>query len=292
MCSTCCWVIKAFLREGNSSVAKKLLDQMTELGLSPDRIFYTTILEHFCKFGNLDKAYGVFNDMIEHGITPDVISFNALISGLCRYCRVTEAMKLFEDMQTYKIWDQMMDKGFTLDRDVSDTLIKASCSVDESTSSDESPGLDLPDGLLHFRNNLLELLVDICQLLHPTTFLFFGGLPSSNISMSLREIEAKLFALNAVSEIILQEGEAFDFSLIMQLVSAFSDRPSSELKGFMCCMYIDRWQMLLAPFQDGSLFFQVMVDPCYYFLQEGFLNPFVHMLVPLLFVKFVKMLQL
>ncbi|CAN7020251.1 unnamed protein product, partial [Brassica rapa subsp. trilocularis] len=166
--------------------------------------------------------------------------------------------------------------------------------VDESTSSDESPGLDLPDGLLHFRNNLLELLVDICQLLRPTTFAayFFGGLPSSNISMPLREIEAKLFALIAVSEIILQEGEAFDFSLIMQLVSAFSVRPSSELKGFICVIFLDRWQMLLAPFQDGSLFFQVMVDPCYYFLQEGFLNPFVHMLVPLLFLKFVKMLQL
>ncbi|KAG5391914.1 hypothetical protein IGI04_021877 [Brassica rapa subsp. trilocularis] len=137
--------------------------------------------------------------------------------------------------------------------------------VDESTSSDESPGLDLPDGLLHFRNNLLELLVDICQLLRPTTFgvpslhnsqtlldsvfardyYFFGGLPSSNISMPLREIEAKLFALIAVSEIILQEGEAFDFSLIMQLVSAFSVRPSSELKGFICVVYVvgsfSRW---------------------------------------------------
>ncbi|CAN7064189.1 unnamed protein product [Brassica oleracea var. botrytis] len=112
--------------------------------------------------------------------------------------------------------------------------------VDEFTSSDESPGLDLPDGLLHFRNNLLELLVDICQLLHPTTFvskLFFGGLPSSDVSMPLREIEAKLFALNAVSEVILQEGEAFDFSLIAQLVSAFSVRPSSELKGFLCVVY-------------------------------------------------------
>lgn len=58
--------------------------------------------------------------------------------------------------------------------------------------------------------------------------------------MPLREIEAKLFALIAVSEIILQEGEAFDFSLIMQLVSAFSVRPSSELKGFICvvCQFI------------------------------------------------------
>jgi hypothetical protein len=49
-----------------------------------------------------------------------------------------------------------------------------------------------------------------------------------------------LFALTAVSEIILQEGEAFDFALIMQLVSAFSVRPSSELKGFISvvCQFI------------------------------------------------------
>ena len=26
--------------------------------------------------------------------------------------------------------------------------------------------------------------------------------------------------------------------------------------------YTDHWQMLLAPFQDGSLFLQVMLDPC------------------------------
>nr|VDC65530.1 unnamed protein product [Brassica rapa] len=50
--------------------------------------------------------------------------------------------------------------------------------------------------------------------------------------MPLREIEAKLFALIAVSEIILQEGEAFDFSLIMQLVSAFSVRPSNVVGSF------------------------------------------------------------
>jgi transportin-3 len=35
----------------------------------------------------------------------------------------------------------------------------------------------------------------------------------------------------------LQEGEAFDFALIMQLVSAFSVRPSSELKGFISVVY-------------------------------------------------------
>lgn len=42
--------------------------------------------------------------------------------------------------------------------------------MDESTFSDESRTFDLPDGLVQFRMNLVELLVDICQLLQPATF--------------------------------------------------------------------------------------------------------------------------
>ena len=42
--------------------------------------------------------------------------------------------------------------------------------VDDSTISDEVGAVDLPDGLAHFRMNLVELLVDICQLLRSATF--------------------------------------------------------------------------------------------------------------------------
>ena len=42
--------------------------------------------------------------------------------------------------------------------------------VDESTFIDEGEKVDLPEGLAHFRMNLVELLVDICQLLKPTRF--------------------------------------------------------------------------------------------------------------------------
>ena len=42
--------------------------------------------------------------------------------------------------------------------------------MDESTLNDERGALDLPDGLVQFRTNLVELLVDICQLLQPATF--------------------------------------------------------------------------------------------------------------------------
>lgn len=37
--------------------------------------------------------------------------------------------------------------------------------------NDEQGTPELPDGLVHFRMNLVELLVDVCQLLRSATFL-------------------------------------------------------------------------------------------------------------------------
>jgi len=42
--------------------------------------------------------------------------------------------------------------------------------VDDSTYNDEGRVIDLPDGLVHFRMNLVELLVDICHLLGSMIF--------------------------------------------------------------------------------------------------------------------------
>ncbi|KAI7727325.1 hypothetical protein M8C21_027597, partial [Ambrosia artemisiifolia] len=153
--------IKAFLREGNSSLAKTLLDKMTEMGLVPDRVLYTTTIDYMCKIGRISMAHTIFCDMIEHKITPDVVSYNAIISGFCKASKVSEAMNLFEQMQveglypdevTYKliigglvhenklslactVWEQMMDKGFTLDRDISEALINAINSEDSASKS-------------------------------------------------------------------------------------------------------------------------------------------------------------
>ncbi|XP_048134614.1 transportin MOS14 isoform X3 [Rhodamnia argentea] len=133
--------------------------------------------------------------------------------------------------------------------------------VDESTCSDDSGVVDLPDGLVQFRMNLVELLVDICQLLGSTAFMqkiFCGGWMSVNIPPPWKEVEAKLFALNVVSEMILQEGQSPDFSAIMQLVIALSARPSAELKGFICLVYraladiIGSYSKWLSAFQSNA----------------------------------------
>ncbi|KAL2320426.1 hypothetical protein Fmac_029395 [Flemingia macrophylla] len=73
--------------------------------------------------------------------------------------------------------------------------------VDDSTYNDEGSVVDLPDGLIHFRMNLVELLVDICHVLGSATFmqkLFIGGWASQNLSIPWKEVESKLFVLNAV----------------------------------------------------------------------------------------------
>ncbi|XVF20438.1 hypothetical protein REPUB_Repub12eG0000700 [Reevesia pubescens] len=82
--------------------------------------------------------------------------------------------------------------------------------ADESTFNGESGTFDLPDGLVQFRMNLVELLVDICQLLQPATF------------------------VQKVSEVVLQGGQTYDFSVVMQLVTVLTSWPSDKLKGFMC----------------------------------------------------------
>ncbi|TKY62938.1 Transportin-3 protein [Spatholobus suberectus] len=112
--------------------------------------------------------------------------------------------------------------------------------VDDSTYNDEGRVVDLPDGLIHFRMNLVELLVDICHLLGSATFmqkLFIGGWASQNLSIPWKEVESKLFALNAVADAIIQDGQSYDFSVVMQLVTMLSTKPSDGLKGFICIVY-------------------------------------------------------
>ncbi|KAJ6880171.1 transportin MOS14 isoform X1 [Populus alba x Populus x berolinensis] len=154
-------------------------------------------------------------------------------------------------------------------------LFYCGAQVDESTFIDESETVDLPDGLAHFRMNLVELLVDICQLLKPTRFvqkLFFGGWASPNVSIPWKEVETKLFALNVVSELILQESQVFDFSVIMQLVTIFSNIPPNKLKGFMCIVYRSLADVV-GSYSKWISTFQTIARPLLLFLAAGISEP-------------------
>ncbi|KAB1211378.1 Transportin-3 [Morella rubra] len=175
--------------------------------------------------------------------------------------------------------------------------------VDESTFNDERGKFDLPDSLVHFRMNLVELLVDICQLLRSATYmqkLFIAGWASANVSIPWMEVETKLFALNVfttyrmtkqsltrsklfklyisashlkqVAEVVLQEGQTFDLSVIMQLVTILSVRPSDELKGFMCIVYRSLADVI-GSYSKWITAFQINARPLLLFLATGISEP-------------------
>ncbi|XP_048502121.1 transportin MOS14 isoform X3 [Beta vulgaris subsp. vulgaris] len=112
--------------------------------------------------------------------------------------------------------------------------------VDESTYDGDGGSSELPDGLANFRMSLAELLLEICHFLGSSTYIqkvFLGGWVSGNMPIAWREIEAKLFALNAIAELVIQENKKFDLSLIMHLVTILSSGSSNKSTGFMCIVY-------------------------------------------------------
>ncbi|XP_070023691.1 transportin MOS14 isoform X4 [Nicotiana sylvestris] len=134
--------------------------------------------------------------------------------------------------------------------------------VDDSTFYGDGVMVDLPDSLEQFRMNLTELLVDVCQLLGSTAFIqkiFLGGWTSNSLNIPWKEVEAKMFALNAISasarlpgikfpdieqscnviiaEVIITEAQENDFSFIIPLVTILSSRPRDDAKGFMRLVY-------------------------------------------------------
>ncbi|KAL8557412.1 hypothetical protein ACS0TY_004731 [Phlomoides rotata] len=112
--------------------------------------------------------------------------------------------------------------------------------VDDTTYNDNGKTIELPNGLEQIRMNLVELLVDVCQLLGSALFIqkiFLGDWIPSSMQIHWKEIEAKLFMLNAVAEVVLKEGHRFDISILMQLVVILSCKAPADLRGFMCLVY-------------------------------------------------------
>ncbi|KAG6519369.1 transportin MOS14-like [Zingiber officinale] len=108
------------------------------------------------------------------------------------------------------------------------------------TGSDNGDSLDIPDGLVHFRLNLEELLIDICQILGPAAFvqkLFSIGCPSFDSFVHWVEFEARMFALNVVADTVVRGRDSIDFSMVMQLVSILSSKASDGHDDFFFFVY-------------------------------------------------------
>ncbi|XP_044981352.1 transportin MOS14 isoform X3 [Hordeum vulgare subsp. vulgare] len=98
----------------------------------------------------------------------------------------------------------------------------------------------IPDGLVQFRLNLEELLVDICLLLGAPTYinkLLSSGWGLASQSTPWKEVEVRMYALSMVADTILQDGSPFDFSVVMHFVNILPSRTPAELNGCQFLIY-------------------------------------------------------
>ncbi|XP_047333705.1 transportin MOS14 isoform X2 [Impatiens glandulifera] len=147
--------------------------------------------------------------------------------------------------------------------------------VNDSTLNIKKGTVELPDGLSQFRINLVELFVDICQLLRSSTFIqkiFVGDWSFSMLQIPWKEVEVRMFALNVVADVVLCECQAFDLSMVMNLIAVLSTRTPDELIGFMLIVYRSLAEVV-GSYSKCLSTCQSNVRPLLLFLAGGILEP-------------------
>lgn len=69
---------------GNADLAISLLREMSEIGLQPDVVSYTTAIDACASVGDALKAKDLLEEMRERGVVPNHRSFNAVMSAFAK----------------------------------------------------------------------------------------------------------------------------------------------------------------------------------------------------------------
>ncbi|XVE73590.1 hypothetical protein DITRI_Ditri11bG0130900 [Diplodiscus trichospermus] len=108
--------LSIFLAKGKLSLACKLFEIFTDMGVDPVSYTYNSIMSAFVKKGYINEAWGVLNEMDEKVCPADIATYNMIIQGLGKMGRADIASSVV---------DQLMKQGGYLDLVMYNTLINA-----------------------------------------------------------------------------------------------------------------------------------------------------------------------
>ncbi|TYJ26809.1 hypothetical protein E1A91_A07G146800v1 [Gossypium mustelinum] len=108
--------LSIFLAKGKLSLACKLFEVFTDMGVDPVSYTYNSIMSSFVKKGYINEAWGVLNEMDEKVCPTDVATYNLIIQGLGKMGRADIASSILE---------KLMKQGGYLDLVMYNTLINA-----------------------------------------------------------------------------------------------------------------------------------------------------------------------
>ncbi|XVF33052.1 hypothetical protein REPUB_Repub17cG0135100 [Reevesia pubescens] len=108
--------LSIFLAKGKLSLACKLFEIFTDMGVDPVDYTYNSIMSSFVKKGYINEAWGVLNEMDEKLCPADIATYNLIIQGLGKMGRADIASSVL---------DKLMEQGGYLDIVMYNTLINA-----------------------------------------------------------------------------------------------------------------------------------------------------------------------
>uniref|UniRef100_A0A1D1XHB8 Pentatricopeptide repeat-containing protein At4g19890 n=1 Tax=Anthurium amnicola TaxID=1678845 RepID=A0A1D1XHB8_9ARAE len=90
---TCTVVIDSFYEMGYSG--RVILEKMPDMGLTPNVINYSALINGLCKRGSVKQAFQMLEEMVRRGLKPNVFIHTTLIDGLCKIGWTEKAFRLF-----------------------------------------------------------------------------------------------------------------------------------------------------------------------------------------------------
>ncbi|KAE8660550.1 Pentatricopeptide repeat-containing protein [Hibiscus syriacus] len=157
--------LSIFLAKGKLSLACKLFEVFTDMGVNPVSYTYNSIMSSFVKKGYINEAWSVLNEMDEKVCPADIATYNLIIQGLGKTGRADIANSVLE---------KLMKQGGYLDIVMYNTLINAlgkAGYIDEASRLFEqmrSSGIN-PDVITY--NTLIEVHTKAGQLKDAYRFL-------------------------------------------------------------------------------------------------------------------------
>ena len=91
--------MQAFFKCNRADLAETLLNDVTGLGLSPNRHMWTTMLIGYGRHGQCERAMDIWNRMLDVGIVPNGIAYGAMIQAYFGARRPQEGFALFDQYQ-------------------------------------------------------------------------------------------------------------------------------------------------------------------------------------------------
>ncbi|KAF6156763.1 hypothetical protein GIB67_033232 [Kingdonia uniflora] len=108
--------LSIFLAKGNLSVACKLFEKFTDMGIDPVNYTYNSMMTSFVKKGYFNEVWGVLHMMGEKLCPTDIATYNIIIQGLGKMGRADLASAIL---------DQLNKQGGYLDIVMYNTLLNA-----------------------------------------------------------------------------------------------------------------------------------------------------------------------